>query len=138
MKKIIHKNDYEIMLYAVELAKKSNMANKHGSVIVDNKGNIISTGFNKMIYVPKDKLKIFDKNTRVKISNHAEEVALKKADPKKLNGAKLYIIRAALGTETGFCGEAPIFMNSKPCKRCTQIIESCIKRFGLKVVYYSS
>jgi deoxycytidylate deaminase len=136
MKKIIHKNDYEIMLYAVELAKKSNMSNKHGSVIVDNKGNIISTGFNKMIYVPKDKLKIFDKNTRVKISNHAEEVALKNANPKKLNGAKLYIIRAALGT--GICGETPIFMNSKPCKRCTQIIESCIKRFGLKVVYYSS
>ena len=87
-----------------------------------------------MIYVPKDKLKIFDKNTRVKISNHAEEVALKKADPKKLNGAKLYIIRAALETE--FCDESPIFMNSKPCKRCTQIIESCIKRFGLKAVYY--
>lgn len=136
MKKIIHKNDYEIMLYAVELAKKSNMSNKHGSVIVDNKGNIISTGFNKMIYVPKDKLKIFHKNTRVKISNHAEEVALKKADPKKLNGAKLYIIRTGLGT--GICSETPIFMNSKPCKRCTQIIESCIKRFGLKVVYYSS
>ena len=136
MKKIIHKNDYEIMLYAVELAKKSNMSNKHGSVIVDNKGNIISTGFNKMIYVPKDKLKIFDKNTRVKISNHAEEVALKNANPKKLNGAKLYIIRAALGT--GICSETPIFMNSKPCKRCTHIIESCIKRFGLKVVYYSS
>ena len=136
MKKIIHKNDYEIMLYALELSKKSNMTNKHGSVIVDNKGNIISTGFNKMLYVPKDKLKIFDKNTRVKISNHAEEVALKKADPKKLNGAKLYIIRASLGPE--FCSETPIFMNSKPCKRCTQIIESCIKRFGLKAVYYSS
>jgi deoxycytidylate deaminase len=134
MKKIIHKNDYEIMLYAVELAKKSNMSNKHGSVIIDNKGNIISTGFNKMLCISKDKLKIFDKDTKVKISNHAEEVALKKADPKKLNGAKLYIIRAGVG----ICGENPIFMNSKPCKRCTQIIETCIKKFGLKAVYYSS
>ncbi len=128
----MHKYDYEIMLYAKELAKKSNMQNKHGSVIIDNKGNIISTGFNKMLFVSKDKLEIFNKNTRVKISKHAEETALKNANPRKLNGAKLYIIR--LGT----CSDNPIFMNSKPCKKCTSIIESCIKKFGLKTVYYST
>jgi tRNA(Arg) A34 adenosine deaminase TadA len=131
MKKIIHKNDYDIILYAIELAKKSNMENKHGCVIVDNKGNIISVGFNKMLCIPKNKIEIFNKNTRVKISNHAEEVALKKADPKKLNGAKLYIIRL------GITKDYSTLMNSKPCKRCTSIIESCIKRFGIKAVYHT-
>lgn len=131
MEKQIHKNDYDIILYAIESAKKSNMNNKHGCVIVDNRGNIISVGFNKMLCVSKNKLEIFNKNTRVKISNHAEEVALKRADPKKLNGAKLYVIRL------GPTNDDLTLMNSKPCKRCTSIIESCTKKFGIKAVYYT-
>jgi deoxycytidylate deaminase len=126
-----HKKDYEILYYALELSKKSTMQNKHGSVIVDRKGNIISTGYNQLLFVPKEKIKVYNKNTTIKISKHAEEVALKKADPKKLNGAKLYIIRWTT------CNGNTIFTNSKPCKRCTSIIETCIKRFGLKVVYYT-
>lgn len=126
-----HKKDYEILYYAQELSKKSTMQNKHGSVIVDKKGNIISTGYNQILFVPKDKIKIYNKNTNIKISKHAEEVALKNADPRKLNGAKLYVIRWT--TSNG----DTIFTNSKPCKRCTSIIETCIKRFGLKVVYYT-
>jgi deoxycytidylate deaminase len=126
-----HKKEYEILDYALQLSKKSTMQNKHGSVIVDKKGNIISTGYNKILCIPKDKIKIYNKNTNIKISKHAEEVALKNADPKKLNGAKLYVIRWTT------CNGDTIFTNSKPCKRCTSIIETCIKRFGLKVVYYT-
>jgi len=126
-----HKKEYEILYYALELSKKSTMQNKHSSVIVDKKGNIISTGYNQILCIPKDKIKIYNKNTNIKISKHAEEVALKNADPKKLNGAKLYVIRW-----TTFNGDT-IFTNSKPCKRCTSIIETCIKKCGLKVVYYT-
>ena len=126
-----HKKDYEILYYALELSKKSTMQNKHGIVIVDKKGNIISTGYNQILFVPKEKIKIYNKNTNIKISRHAEEVALKNADPRKLNGAKLYVIRWTT------CNGNTIFTNSKPCKRCTSIIETCIKKCGLKVVYYT-
>ena len=126
-----HKKEYEILDYALELSKKSSMYYKHGSVIVDKKGNIISTGYNKFLCFPIEKIKVFDKHTNVKISKHAEEMALKNADPKKLNGAKLYVIRWS--TNDGNI----VFTNSKPCKRCTSIIETCIKKFGLKVVYYT-
>ncbi len=127
----LHKKDHNIISYAIELSKKSNMQNKHGSVIVDKKGNIISSGYNKIMFVSKDKLGVYCKKTPVKISKHAEEMALKKADPKKLNGAKLYIIRCCYDNDN------ITLKNSKPCHRCTSIIESCIKKFGLKVVYYS-
>jgi len=29
-------------------------------------------------------------------------------------------------------------MNSKPCKRCTCIIKTCMKKYGLKVAYYTT
>jgi len=123
--KYIHKIDNEIMLYAVEIAKKSDMRSKHGCVIIDNKGNIISSACNKTINLNNK----FEKNT--KISHHAEEAALKMADPKKLRGARLYVIR------WGIISSNPVFMNSKPCDRCSSIINTCIKKFKLKVVYYS-
>ena len=68
----------------------------------------------------------------IKISYHAEENALRNVDPKKLCGARLYVFRwTNIDTK-------PNCMNSKPCKQCTVIIESCMKKFGLKTVYYSS
>jgi deoxycytidylate deaminase len=129
MKKV-HKKDNKFMLIALELSKKSDMNNKHGCVIVDKKGNIISSGFNKYVYLSQDKIKIFNKNTGIKISKHAEEEALKNVNPKKLFGAKLYIVRS--------CNDnTSLFTYSKPCKRCTTIIETCMNKCGLKVVYYS-
>ena len=131
----IHKTDNEIMMVALEVAKKSDMRCKHGCVIIDTKGNIISTGYNKMIPSACNLLKIkickeeFER--KYKISRHAEENALRNADPKKLYGAKLYVVR------WGDLDNNPLFMKSKPCKRCTLIIESCMKKFGLRVVYYS-
>jgi len=133
--KEIHKSDHLYLTYAYKTALKSNMQHKHGCIIVDSKGNIISSGYNKFLNVPKEKIKIFDKNTSVKMSNHAEEMALKKADPKKLFGAKLYIVRINLHDNNENNNE--LFMYSKPCKRCTAIIESCMKKCGLKKVYYT-
>jgi deoxycytidylate deaminase len=127
--------DKHIMNEAIELAKKSDMHSKHGCIIVDNKGNIISSGFNKFIYLKK--YKYFnqsydtDPSNKIKISVHAEENALRLADPKKLKGAKLYVIR------WGVIPTNPIFLNSKPCHRCQSIIQSCMKKHGLSCVLYS-
>ncbi len=129
--KTIHKSDYDYLMHAHEISKKSDMTNHHGCVIVDKKGNIISTGYNKFLFVPKDKITIFNKYNHVKISIHAEEVALKKADPKKLFGAKLYVVRSCLTNEN------TLFMCSKPCNRCTSIIQTCMHKFGLKIAYYT-
>ena len=107
------------------------LSTNESKVFVDKKGNIISTGYNKFLYVPKDKIKIFNKYNHVKISEHAEEVALKNADPKKLDGAKLYVVRSCLSDSN------TLFMCSKPCHRCTSIINTCIEKCGLKIVYHT-
>jgi deoxycytidylate deaminase len=129
IKKDIHKTDNLIMQIAVEMAKKSDMRSKHGCIIIDNKGSIISKAFNKTLNVSSKQYDNFTQST--KVSCHAEENALRNVDPKKLNGAKLYVIR------WGCIDTNPLFMNSKPCKKCTCIIEKYMKKFGLKTVYYS-
>lgn len=128
-----HRLDLFYLDTAHKIALKSDMQHKHGCVIVDNKGNIISSGYNKFLNIPNDKIKIFKKDTNVKLSRHAEEMALKNVDPKKLDGAKLYIVRINLD-ENNICND---FLYSKPCKKCTSIIHSCMKKFGLKTVYYT-
>ena len=128
--KIIHKYDNSILLDAIEVAKKSNMRSKHGCIIIDNKGSIISKACNRTTNVSKDRLMNYDKDK--KVSFHAEENALRNVDRKKLYGARLYVVR------WGCIDSNPLFMNSKPCNKCTSIINTCIKKFGLKVVYYST
>ena len=132
MKKI-HKYDNNIIEYAREIAMKSDMKNKHGCVIIDYRKTVISAECNKTINISQKKLhnKIFDKNK--KISRHAEENALRNADNSKLCGATLYIVRTGIDDNNN-----NIFMNSKPCEKCTSIINSCIRKFGLKVVYYTT
>jgi len=126
-----HKADIEIMQYAADIALRSDMRSKHGCVIVDSKGSIISTAYNKTLNISSHKLKVYDRNN--KVSRHAEENALRHVDKRKLSGARLYVVRS------GGCINADhLLMNSKPCKRCTDIIETCMRKFGLKVAYYSS
>ena len=124
-----HKSDLILMDYAANLAQRSDMRTKHGCVIVDNKGSIISEAYNKTINLPPHKLKNYDRNN--KISRHAEENALRNVDKRKLYGARLYVVRSNDINDN-------FFMNSKPCLKCTAIIEKCMRKFGLKVVYYSS
>jgi tRNA(Arg) A34 adenosine deaminase TadA len=127
---MIHKYENSILLDAIEIAKKSNMRSKHRCIIIDNKGYIISKACNRTLNVSKDRLLSYNKDK--KVSSHAEENALRNVDPKKLHGAKLYVVRWR-------CVDSnPIFMNSKPCSKCTSIIISCMKKFGLKVAYYST
>ena len=123
-----HKFDTEIMLSAIEIAKKSDMRVKHGCIIIDNKGTIISKACNKMLNFDTEKIK--NRDQYLKVSYHAEENALKQVNPKKLFGAKLYVVRYG-NSDSNF------FMNSKPCNCCTIIIDKYMKKYGLKNVFYS-
>jgi deoxycytidylate deaminase len=126
--------EYQILHTAINVAKKSNMRAKHGCVIV-KQGKIISVGYNRSLGNNKYQTRNFNNDKTVsqgKYSIHAEQDALRNTDPKNLEGAKLYVIRIG-------CGELnPMFMNSQPCKRCTNIINKYIEKHGLKQVYYST
>ena len=62
---------------------------------------------------------------------HAEISALKNlGDYEKLRGASLYVWR--------FNKSCDAIMNSKPCHECTCVLEKCMKKYGLKNVYYTS
>ena len=126
---MLHKQERKHILDAMETATKSNMKMKHGCVIVNGKGNVISKACNT--YETAVDIKPYTKG-KYGLSCHAEENALKKVDYKLLYGAKLYVTRVSV------CDNQFVFMNSKPCHRCTTIINKCIQKYGLKMVYYST
>ena len=125
--KSIHKYDKEILNLAYSIALKSDMRSKHACIIIGNKGDIISSAYNKTIPVCKEFL--CDKYEH-RYSIHAEESAIRNTNYRKLSGATMYIIRINLVDSNSL-------MNSKPCKKCTYIINACIRKYGLKKVYYS-
>lgn len=61
---------------------------------------------------------------------HAERAVIKKmGDHTKLAGAIMIVIRVSRGTnQIGY---------SKPCDMCKCHLDKCIKKYGLKCVYYS-
>ena len=89
---------------------------------------IVSTGWNYCIFMSSFDPHPYYMNGK-KVSVHAEEHALRRADPRMLNGASLYVVRKMCDGN---------LTNSKPCKRCESIILSCMKKYGLKNVYYST
>jgi cytidine deaminase len=97
----MHRFHSSLMNDACYIAKKSSLKHSHGCIIVDRKGK--------------------------KMTIHAEEMALKNADPRKLRGARLYVVR----------NNGDNLLNSMPCERCMSIINFCMNKHGLKVVYYS-
>ena len=129
--KKIHKQDKEILGMAHNIALKSDMRCKHGCIIIDNKGDIISSACNKSMPICKEILHSRTLRT-YKCSLHAEEMALRNIDYRKLSGAKMYVIRI-----NSLTNKTNDFMNSKPCNKCTYIINACIRKYGLKTVYYS-
>lgn len=124
----VHRKEMDMIIRAGYLSEKSNMQSCHACIIIDKKGKLISEAHNQSL--PISKKKVCTSST--KLSSHAEENALKNVDHKKLNGAKLYVIRCKTENNN------QVFMNSKPCYRCTLIIEKYMKKSGLKVAYYST
>ncbi len=131
--KEIHKCDYNLMELCIDAAKKSNMRSKHGCVIIDNKGRLISSACNKRKNLKDEHIDDELMRRKKGFSKHAEETALKNVNRDKLKGAKLYVVR------WGYADGCPFhFLNSKPCVKCTAIINACINNYGLKGAYYST
>jgi len=130
--KITHKYDKEILNLAHSIALKSDMRCKHGCIIISNKGDIISSACNKSLPVCKEFLCGPPENKH-KYSFHAEESALRNTDYRKLSGATMYVIRLNSSDSNSIN-----YMNSKPCSKCTYIINACIRKYGLKKIYYSN
>jgi len=89
---------------------------------------VISYGWNYCIFMSSKNPHENYMNGK-KVSIHAEEHALRRADPRKLKGAVMYIARKTYDGN---------YANSKPCIKCEAIIISCMKKYGLKAVYYST
>lgn len=106
---------------AANIAKNSNMFQKHGAVIVYKK-TIIATGYNSYSY-----------NSKTNFSIHAEIVAInnaiKNSNKELLCYSKLYIVRIAPESKSKY-----ILKYSKPCLNC----QKYINKFNIKKIYYST
>ncbi len=64
---------------------------------------------------------------------HAEKNVLKVlGDYNKLRDADMYIMRSGRGEHSSR------FVNSKPCPDCEYFLNKCMKKYGLKNVYYTA
>jgi len=86
---------------------------KHGCIIYDKKGNILSIGRNIPHYCP----------SYPSLLLHAEADAILKCNRSDLKNANLLVVRVSKNK----------LRNSKPCKHCMSLISEA----GIKNVYYS-
>ena len=107
--------------FAANIAKNSNMFQKHGAVIVYKK-TIIATGYNSYSY-----------NSRTNFSIHAEIIAInnaiKNSNKELLSDSKLYIVRIAPESKSKY-----MLKYSKPCLNC----QKYINKFNIKKIFYST
>jgi tRNA(Arg) A34 adenosine deaminase TadA len=114
---------------AINIALKSKCHVKHGCIIINNKGTVISEACNSYNYLNESHLNPpYEKGRKIRCSSHAEENALRIVNPKQLIGAKMYVVRVSSEGNT---------MLSKPCNRCTVICNKYMNNFGLRCVFYS-
>ena len=97
---------------AKEEAIKSNMAKRHGCLLVKH-NKIIAKGYNT-----------YNQRRNDCYSRHAEVSTIMNCDINKLRDSILYVVRI------GACGNYKL---SKPCNRCNKIIQ----KYGIKTVIYS-
>lgn len=116
----------KIFNMAAEYSVKSDMTNKHGSVITRG-GRVVSYGHNHY----KNNISSFGnmKSDMTICAMHAEVHALKKLYDRSFNKRKLskyclYVVRLSKNGE---------YMNSKPCSNCIHIL----KINNISKVYYS-
>ena len=82
--KKIASRQWEYLLAAAKIAKRSSMRSKHGCVIVNN-GEIVASAYNRELAICYGK----------RISQHAEELALQSCKKSLLRDAELYVVRVA-------------------------------------------
>lgn len=103
---------------SADLAKQSNMFQKHGAIIVYKK-NIIGKGYN-----------IFTNQAKNNYSMHAEIVAINNATKKRINKdilskSELFVVRIS---------NCNVLKYSKPCINC----QKYINKFNIRKTYYST
>ena len=113
LRKMKH-HDYYIHVAMAE-AKKSPHIHKHGAVLINNTGTIVSRGHNR--YVTEMCHRHFV---------HAEVDAIFSYPKRNIRGFRLYVVRIRNY-------DNDVLANSKPCECCRRV---CIKRE--LCVYYSS
>lgn len=104
---------------AAVVATRSTMLHRHGCVIVNKLGEVVSEGYNHTYM-----------HMCHKYSMHAEIACLKKLkhNKKLLGDCELYVVR--IGTD----GMGNPLKYSRPCPDCTK----AIVKSGIKRVYYST
>jgi deoxycytidylate deaminase len=102
---------------AAEIAKQSNMCQKHGAIVV-YKNKIIASGFNYICDYMNNNFSI-----------HAEISAISQLfhNKKLLELCDLYVVRIAPSYDN-------CLKNSKPCNSCSKFI----KKYNIRNVYYST
>lgn len=101
---------------------KTNMRNTHVAFIM-KRGKVLGWATNRL--GSRTRGCGYDERTL-----HAERAVIKRVgDHTKLLGASLIVIRMSRGTEQ--------MINSEPCHGCRYHLEKCVKKYGLKRVYYS-
>jgi hypothetical protein len=103
----------------------SHSTNVHIAVIVQ-RGKVIAEATNRL-------------GTRAKgcgYSNytiHAERNVIKKiGDYNKIRNADMYVMRCGRGENSDK------FINSKPCSECECFLNKCMRKYGLRNVYYTA
>ena len=121
------RHEYVINYLKENIITKCSMRCKHAAALVDNKGNIISTGYNYIIMTNE-----YSHNNKKKIySIHAERDCLMNCVNKdKIRGADLYVIRCG-------CEYNNKLLISQPCKNCENLINVYIKKYKLRNIYYT-
>jgi deoxycytidylate deaminase len=103
---------------AAEIAKQSNMNQKHGAIVV-YKNKIIASGFNYICDYMNNNYSI-----------HAEVSAISQMfhNKKLLELCDIYVVRIAPSVYNN------CLKNSKPCNSCSKFI----KKYNIKNIYYST
>lgn len=117
---MLSKRDKAYLSVARYFATKSTARNTHGCVIVKG-GRVLGAGWNKNRNHPAI---VSPEHIKTDCSYHAEEVAIREAGESNVKNAIIYVARVKNGHDR----------DSKPCPKCTALIE----RLGIKRVVFTS
>jgi deoxycytidylate deaminase len=124
--KLIHHNILNAALDIYRQFPFSLLMRQHYiAIIVDNKNNIISVGFNTIRYRSS---KHSSKN-----SLHAEIDAINRCQRKLLNNATMFVTHVNHNPDIPFT-----FVSAKPCHDCAIKLAKCMKNYGLRYVFYTT
>lgn len=104
----------------------------HTAVIV-NRGKIIAEASNRIGCRREGEKTFYNTAIRERKNIHAEENVVRVlGDYSKLKDSDMYVMKFGRGENSDN------FVNSKPCPKCECFLNKCIRKYGLRNVYYTS